>query len=260
MTKRIICLLVASILLCICFAGCATEPEVEDYDIVYKDGNCYVRLNEELKSGAGNQSVDDSVIAPALRFESLEQMREQFLNHDLDAENLRWLAEFEKDENGLINIPDINVLYCPVVPDELLEMKTVSILEEKRYSVYFELSDYSGYVAWRCYYDDGAYAEKYDWEHNWYPNNCTDEKDIELANGISAKRYEYGSGEKAIIYTLATEATTFFVVEYYGYATEPVVVYAYTNPEYGNILIEFRKIDSYLDILNAMDFKTLNEE
>lgn len=87
------------------------------YIITTKDGKCYLNFSNgnDLPPTNGQEPLASTV----LRFDSLADMRDTFVNQTLTAQQIKRLKlYFPKDENGIL-ICNVNKLHQPVLPSNM---------------------------------------------------------------------------------------------------------------------------------------------
>lgn len=239
------------------------NPSKADYNIVYQSGRCYVQFSEEFKDNNfnGNQNINNIEVIPFLGFDSLTDMKDQFLNYKLPNLWIRELLCFEKSENGFVEIPNMNKLYTPIHSHELEE--DGATLTENCY--YVELKNQSGKsISWRYYYKDEAYVEEYNSERDEYIHSVISQTGDADRNAIVYTYTGYNDVVcKRVVYTITTETATLFVDEFYNRkdAKSPNDVVIYGSSEYGHFIVDFIFPDERptLELISAFGIKPLDE-
>ncbi len=113
-------------------SGHSTKPEKEDgsvtYTITNKDGTCYLNFS----NGNDLPPVNDGEphASAALRFKSLSDMKDTFVNQKLTAQQIKRIKQyFPKDENGIL-ICDLSQLYQPALPSNLRTYYDIELIGE----------------------------------------------------------------------------------------------------------------------------------
>ncbi|MBE6543677.1 MAG: hypothetical protein E7675_04695 [Ruminococcaceae bacterium] len=206
-----------------------------DYRIERNGNYNYIVLSKELKKHS--KLPDDICIRkPTLIFESIEEMRDRFLNGKFSEEEKQTLAKFNKDKDGNIQTFNFDVLYEPVVP------------EDGKVEIYVS----SGFS-----YTANVFSEKYDdclFQYytkeqfdDMYQRRCVDylaeikATAFEITNEQQTTTiYHYKNGEEytTVFYEIKTDDSTLTIFEgYSGFATQETIpdsiaIYGITNEFY----------------------------
>lgn len=109
-------LFLALICLITFFSGCSSE----EYQLVKKSGNYYIKLNKQFESSATVDNAYVQELANTVRFDSMEEMINDIRNGSFTKEELVKISRFEADAAGNIQVCNLDTLYAPQLPSNYI--------------------------------------------------------------------------------------------------------------------------------------------
>lgn len=201
--------------------SCSSLPE----HLVKENGSYYL-IVDELNSDSYSANNSSLRIAPSLRFESIEELKNDIETANFTKSELKELRRFEKDEDGKILICNLDDLYEPVFPAEYSEYTV--ILVGNYYNFRAETAADSNSV-----YFQVTTQEHFERERDEILSSGDDlrEATTSVVGDRNATVYTYSATEsdgkrrteverKRLIYSFEKDGETFYVLESYRYSSD----------------------------------------
>ncbi len=189
--KKFICLLVASLMLCMGLSACSQGNNQADYRIVRENGQCFIVFDNIAKYVLKHPHPD---IPATIEFDTIQTFKDSVTKGKLTyAQKEIIVNAFPRNSDGKIPCCDFDKLYAPVLPVG----GTVGGVSWKGEAYSFQLTlndNASGYL--HCLTEE-AYQEKYqnDFLNFFDRDTITVTKTEDLGNGKAATYYTTTAGE-----------------------------------------------------------------
>ena len=192
--KKFICLLVASLMLCMGLSACSQGNNQVDYRIVRENGQCFIVFDDiTVYQREYPPDVDINVVAD-VEFDTIQAFKDSVTKGKLTYAQKEIIANaFPRNSDGKIPCCDFDKLYAPVLPVG----GTVGGVSWKGEAYSFQLTlndNTSGYL--HCLTEE-SYLDKYQYHYLDFfdRDTITVTKTEDLGNGKVATYYTTIAGE-----------------------------------------------------------------